>query len=102
MQKNELVLIYDAPDQTTAEIVCATLHAAGIQAVIQSQYRAPAAGLMTYLGQSEPRGVLVAASDVLPARTILEAPSPTEEELTAEQEANPLTLAEAEARVKNA
>lgn len=102
MQNDEMVLIYDAPDQTTAEIVCATLHAAGIHAAIQSQYRAPAAGMMTYLGQSEPRGVLVATSDVPAARTILEAPSPTEQELTAEQEANPMTLEEAEARVKNA
>ena len=32
-----LVLVYDAPDQATAELVCATLQSAGMQAFVQNQ-----------------------------------------------------------------
>ncbi len=102
MQHDEMVLIYDAPDQSTAEIVCATLQAAGIRATVQSPHRGPAAGMMPYLGLSDARGVLVAPTDVPAARAVLGALEPTEEELAAEEEADPMSLEEAEARVKEA
>ncbi len=95
-----LVRVYDAPDQTTAELVCATLQAAGMRAVVQNQYVGPAAGMMPHLGITDSRGVLVPASEADAARALLAAQEPTEEELAAEVEADTMTLEEAEARVK--
>ena len=97
---DDLILVYDAPDQTTAEIVCATLQAAGIEAFIQNAHRGPASGMLTHLGLADPRGVLVAPSDAYAARAVLETRTPSEEELAAEAAADPLSLEEAEARVK--
>ncbi|HLK56074.1 MAG TPA: DUF2007 domain-containing protein [Chthonomonadaceae bacterium] len=96
----ELVLVYDAPTQGQAELVCASLQSAGIRAVVQNQYVGPAAGMLPYLGLSDSRGVLVPASEVETARLLLAAQQPTEEELAEEAEADPLTLEEAEARLK--
>ncbi len=96
----ELVLIYDAPDQTTAEVVCAALQAAGIHAVLQTESRGPALGLLHYLGMFDHRGVLVAAADAPAARALLKEEALTEEELAAAVDADPTTLEEAEARVK--
>jgi len=93
------VLVYDAPDHSTAELVCATLQAAGFRSVLQNP-SGPAAGLMPYLGLADSRGVLVPASDADAARALLAAEEPTEEELAAEAESDPLSLEEAEARVK--
>jgi hypothetical protein len=95
-----LVLVYDAPDQTTAELVCATLQAEGMQAVVQNQYVGPAAGMLPYLGLAYSRGVLVPVSEADAALALLAAQELTEEELAAEIEADPMTLAEAEERVK--
>ena len=95
-----LVLVYDAPDQTTAELVCATLQAANLRAVVQNQYVGPAAGMLSYLGNTYSRGVLVPASEADTAHALLAAQEPTEEELAAEVEAGTMTLEEAEARVK--
>ena len=96
----ELVVIYDAPDQTTAEVVCATLQAAGIQAIVQNQHRGPASGMLPYLGLADARGVLVASEDADAASALLEAQEPSEEELAALVEADATSLEEAEARVK--
>ena len=96
-----LVLVYDAPDQTTAELVCATLQAAGMRAVVQNQYAGPAAGMLPYLGLAYSRGVLVPASEAEAARALLAAQEPTEEEFEAEVEADTMTLEEAEAHVKS-
>ena len=95
-----LVRIYDAPDQTTAEIVCATLQSAGIPAVVQNHYRGWAAGMLPHLALADSRGVLVAPSDAAAARELLAGQEPTEEELAAEAEADPTSLEEAEAQVK--
>ena len=95
-----LVPVYDAPDQGTAELVCATLQAAGIRAVARHQYTGPAAGMLSYLGLTYSRGVLVPASEAEAARALLAAQEPTEEELAAEVEADTMTLEEAEAHVK--
>jgi len=96
------VLVYDAPTIEAADIVCATLAAAGIPATVLNAERGPAEGMMPYLGFTWAHGVFVAPSNVEAARAILNTPAPTEEELTAEEEADPTTLAEAEARVKDA
>jgi hypothetical protein len=95
-----LVLVYDAPDQTTAELVCATLQAAGMQAVVPHRYMGPAAGMLPYLGLTYRRGVLVPASEADASRALLAAQELTEEELAAEVEADTMTLEEAEAHVK--
>ena len=96
---DQLVLVYDAPDQTTAELVCATLQSAGLQAVVLNQYRGPGAA-MPHLGLFDSRGVLVPASEADSARAVLADQEPTDEELSAEAEACTMTLEEAEARVK--
>lgn len=94
------VLVYDAPDQATSELVCASLQSAGMRAVVQNQYVGPAAGMLPYLGLTDSRGVLVPASQAEAARALLAGQEPTEEELAAEAEADTMTLEEAEARVK--
>jgi Putative prokaryotic signal transducing protein len=96
----DLVLIFDAPDQTTAEVVCATLQAAGIHAILQNENQGPASGMLPYMGLADARGVLVAREDAEAATALLQAQEPTEEELTAEVDADPTSLEEAEARVK--
>ena len=96
----DLVKVYDAFDQSTAEAVCATLQAAGIRAILSSGWAGPATAAMPNLGVANARGVLVAASDAPAARALLDAQQPSEEELAAEEEADPTTLEEAEARLK--
>ncbi len=98
--RDPLILVYDAPNQVTAELVCATLQASGLQAVVQNQYTGPAAGWLTYLSNTNSRGVLVPTSEADAARMVLDARQPTDEELAAEIDADPLTIEEAEAQVK--
>lgn len=98
--EEELVLVFDAPNQVTAELVCSTLQAGGIRAVLRNPYAAPAAGWMTYLVIRCSPGVLVPACEADAARSLLAAQEPTEEELSAEVEANTMTLEEAEDQVK--
>ncbi len=97
----EMILIYEAPNQTTAELVCATLKAAGIEAAVPHETLGPAAGMLPHFGWAWSRGVAVPVSQEEAARAILQAAMPTEAELTAEEEADDLTLEEAEARVRN-
>ena len=96
----EFVMVYDSPDQATAEMVCATLQAAGLRAVIQNERVGPAAGWLSYLGGEFGRGVFVSALDVVAANTLLLDLEPTEEEILAEMEAHGMTTEEAEAQVK--
>ncbi len=96
----EMVLVYDAPDQVTAEVICATLEAAGITAVIPHTTIGPGSGLLPHLGLAWSRSVTVPASQVEAAQAILQAHFPSDAELTAEEEADSLTLEEAEARVR--
>ena len=95
-----LVLVYDAPDQTTAEVVCATLQSAGISAVLQHQYYGPATGMLAFFIQTTNHGVLAPASQAAAAQEALAAREPTDAELEAEFEADTTTIEEAEARVK--
>ncbi len=97
----EMVSIYDAPDQVTAEVVCATLEAAGIEAVVANTTTGPASGLLPHLGLGWSRGVSVPVSQAEAARALLQTHSPSDAELTAEEEADTLTLEEAEARVRD-
>ena len=97
----KMVLIYDAPDQVTAEVVCAGLEAAGIAAVVSNTTAGPASGLLPHLGLAWNRGVAVPASQAETARTLLQSQLPSDAELIAEEEADTLTLEEAEARVRD-
>jgi len=94
------VLVYDAPDQPTSELVCASLQSAGIRAVVQNKYVGGAAGMLPYLGLADGRGVLVPESEAASARALLADQELTEDELAAEAEADTMTIEEAEARVK--
>jgi hypothetical protein len=96
----EFVLVYDAPDQATSELVCATLQAEGIRAFVQNQYTGPAAGWLNYLGKSFAQGVVVPASEADAAQAVLAAQEPTEEEILAAFEADGMTIEEAEEQVK--
>ncbi len=95
-----MVLVYDAPDQTTAEVVCATLQSAGIGAVLQHQYYGPATGMLTFFIPTTNHGVLAPASQAEAAREVMAAREPTDAELEAEFEADTTTIEEAEGRVK--
>lgn len=99
----EPVLIYTAADNEEADVIRATLAAAGIPALLQS------ASVTTVMGAVDPvtrdthdLGIFVATSHAEAARALLNAPAMSEEELAQEAAADPTTLAEAEAQVKNA
>ena len=97
------VLIYDAPTEEEAEVVAATLQAAGIAAVLQNPNLSAGAGMFAeQVGDTWRNGVFVPSSQVDEARAILNAPAPSEAELIAEEEADPTTTEEAEARIKDA
>ena len=99
--EEEYVLVFDAPDQVTAELVFATLQAAGLRAVLQNEFNGPAAGWLTYMGSNYSKGVGVPASEVAAAQSILAAQEPTEDEILAEMEMDGITLEEAEAEGLN-
>jgi len=99
---NQLVLVYNAASEEEAEVVRATLEAAGIPATIQTPNFHAGTSLLTETvgGDSWSGGIYVPASLVESARALLNTPPPTEAELTAAEEADPTTLEEAENRVK--
>lgn len=99
---SDRVVVYHATDLEDAKVVCATLEAAGIPTALENPDPGPASGMLPHLGISWMHDVYVSASNVEAARAILNAPPPTEEELIAEEEADMMTLEEAEARVKHA
>jgi hypothetical protein len=78
----ELALVFDAPNHTTAQLVCSSLRAAGLRSVLLNEHSSPAAGWLNYLGNAYSHGVLVPASEVEAARSILDEER-TEEEITA-------------------
>jgi hypothetical protein len=98
--QQEPVLVYDAPTGEEAEVVRATLEASGIPAILGSATVNSVVGALDPLVDTEwTHGVFVSPSNLEAARAILNAASPSEEELAAEEEADPTTLAEAEARI---
>ena len=96
------VLVYDSPDYETGEVVCATLASQGIHAVMKNPMLGPATNLLPPLGNTWSHAVFVAAADEETARMLLAQESPTEEDLAAEQAADPMTLEEAEQSVRDA
>jgi hypothetical protein len=97
------VLIFNAGTHEEAEVVRATLDAAGIATSMQGNTINPYMGALDApMSDTAAMGIYVPPSQVEAAKAILTAPAPTEEELTAEEEADPRTLEEAEAAVKNA
>lgn len=101
---SEMVPVYDASDHETAEIVLATLQSAGIPAVL---HRAPPdpsdRDLPTlFLGQSWPHRILTPPELAAVARRVLEEHALSEEELIAEEQADPRTVEQAEEEVRNA
>ena len=93
----EPVLIASPQSQEEAEMIRATLDAAGITATLEIP--APNVNNETF-GEVGLSGVYVAASDAEEAQAILNAVPPTEDELSDEAMAGE-TLEEAEARVRD-
>src|SRR5262249_7785540 len=105
------VAVFTANSYAEAEVVHATLQSAGLNPVIYSSdtgpdrmmpFPSPGRLILPTPGDTWTAAVLVSPANVEAARALLDAPVPTEEELTAEEEADPVKLEEAEARVKNA
>jgi hypothetical protein len=97
------VLIYEAATSEEAEMIRATLAAAGIPTFQPGDTVNPYFGAIDANVDSVwMHHLYVAPSNVEAARALLGASEPTEAELIAEEEADPTTLAEAEARVRNA
>ena len=91
------VLVFDAPTVEEAEVVSATLNAAGIPAFLDHVTVDPiVGGVDTTLGGSWRRGVYVSASHLEAAQAVLSTPPLTEEELIAEEQADGTTLLDAE------
>jgi hypothetical protein len=96
------VLIFEAVSSEEADVVLATLQAEGIMAVLQSADVNPVLGsLHSPNRDTAALGIYVPPSQAEAARAILSAPAPTEEELARAAEADPRTLEQAEADVKN-
>ena len=96
------VQLYDSPDYETSEIICATLASQGIHAVMNNPSFAPGSNVLTPLAGNWSHVIFVAPDDLDTARALLATPAPTEDELAAEQAADPTTLEEAENNVRNA
>ena len=100
---NEPVLIVTAADNEEADVIRATLASAGISALLQSASVTTVMGAVDAVTRdTHDLGIFVAPSHAEAARALLNAPALTEAELIAEAAADPTTLAEAEAEVKNA
>ncbi len=100
---NEPVLIFTAMDNEEADIVRATLSASGIPAMLQSASVTTVMGAVDSVTRDTHNlGIYVAPSNVEAARALLNAPALSEEELAAEAASDPMTLAQAEAEVRNA
>lgn len=97
---NDPVLVVVVSSHEESEVVCATLAAAGIPALVQSPTSRD--GLPLYEMEPTVYGIFVSPSDLEAARALVFAPEPTEEDLAAEEEADPTTLEQAEARLKDA
>ncbi|HLJ54306.1 MAG TPA: hypothetical protein VKT77_04650 [Chthonomonadaceae bacterium] len=95
------VLAFDAPDFESGEIVCATLVGAGLHAVLANPELGPALNALPALGNTWSHGVFVAPGELDTALAVLGS-STSEEELAAEQAADPTTLEQAENSVRNA
>ena len=101
--ENEPVLVYEASTTEEFEVVRATMEAAGIPAFLKSQTVNPFFGAIDeFVDTLWHNGIYVSPANVEAAQTLLNAPPPSDEELIAQEEADPTTLEEAEERVKKA
>ncbi len=101
--QEEGVLIFEAMTGEEAEVVRATLSSAGIPIYQSGDTTNPYFGNIDgTIDKAWVHRIYVAPSNFEAARALLGAAFPTEAELTAEEEADPTTLEEAEARVRNA
>lgn len=99
---SEPVLIFTAMDNEEADVVRATLAGAGIPALLQSASVTTVMGAVDAVTRDTHNlGIFVTPSHVEAARALLNGPALTEEELAAEAAADPMTLAQAEAEVRN-
>lgn len=103
LDANAPVLVFMAGDNEEADVARATLAGAGIPALLQSP------SVTTFMGavdavtsDTHNLGLWVAPSHAEAARALLNAPAPSDAELSAEVDADPLILEQAEANVKNA
>lgn len=94
--------VYSAATNEEAEVIRATLEAAGIPAFLRFATSNPVLGAVDdRLGENWMNGVMVAPSDAEAARAVLSAVSPSEAELADEAAQDPMTLEQAEANVRN-
>ncbi len=101
--QEDAVLIFEASTGEEAEVVRATLAAAGIPIYQSGDTSNPYFGNIDgTIDSAWVHHIYVSPSNAEAARAMLSASAPTEAELTAEEEADPTTLEEAEARVRNA
>lgn len=100
----EPILVYQPATEEEADVVRATLEAAGIPAILQAPNVNAGLGILTETvgGSAWSDGIYVAPSNIEAARAILNAPTLTEAELIAAAEADPITLEEAEKNARNA
>jgi hypothetical protein len=99
---DEPVLVFDAATEEEADVVRATLTAAGIPATLLNSSLNAGAAFAEGVGDTWRNGVFVSPSNVEAARAVLNAPALSEVDLIAAEEADPTTLAEAEAQIKDA
>ena len=97
------VLVFSAATEEEAEIVRATLAAAGIPAFLQKASVNPMLGAIDgVVDGAWMNGVFVSTSHAMEARGILESAPMTDEDFNAAAEADPTTLEEAEERARHA
>lgn len=95
----EPVLVFQASTQEEAEVVRATIEAAGIHAFLDQVAPDPVVGAVDpALGLAWRRGVYVSPANADEARALVDSITPSDEELDAEEQADTTTLQEAEAR----
>lgn len=97
------VLVFMAGDNEEADVVRATLAGAGIPALLQSPSITAVMGAVDRVtSDTHSLGIWVTPSQAEEARVLLNTPALSDAELAAEVDADPLTLAQAEASVKHA
>jgi hypothetical protein len=96
---SEPVLVFQASTQEELEIVRATIEASGIRAFLNQISPDPVVGAIDpSTGTAWQRGIYVRPEDADTDRALVDDMPLTEAELDAEEQADPTTLIEAEAR----
>jgi hypothetical protein len=96
---SEPVRVFQASTQEEAEVIRATLEAAGISAFLSQQSPSPVVGAIDPgVGSAWALGIYVSPADESAAREIINTLPASDEELDAEEQADTTTLQEAERR----